>query len=95
MLFISRHPTSVPIDEVAQITHHGMASWAIPNTPHRCADCVFWGHPGQSTNQMRHRRVPTPRRCAKYRALMGKGGAPVPASARACRFFEASQQVQP
>jgi hypothetical protein len=90
MLLISRFPTSTPIDEIALITHRGMASWSIPNTPHRCADCVLWGHPGQ-TNQMRHRfRVPAPRRCAKYRALMSKGGAPVPASARACRFFQSS-----
>jgi hypothetical protein len=93
MLLLSRYPISAPIDEIARITHQGMASWAIPDTSNRCSDCVFWGHPVRATEQPRKFRVPAPRRCTKYRALMNKGGAPVPASAKACRFFQPSSQT--
>jgi hypothetical protein len=93
---LSSHLTPAPIDGVARITHAGMASWAIPNSPYRCADCTFWDHSGRANKQMHLFGAPTPRRCRKYFALMNKAGAAVPHDARACKFFEPiNKKVQP
>jgi hypothetical protein len=91
-MLLSLHLTPAPIDEIARVTHPGMASWAIPDTPNRCAECVFWNDLGRSNKQPR-RGVPAPRRYTKYFMLTDKAGAAVPASARACRFYQLQEPI--
>jgi hypothetical protein len=88
-MLLSRHLTPAPIDEVARITRRGMASWAIPDSPHRCGECQFWNNNGATaTSPPPTFGTPAPRRCAKYFTLTNKRGAAVPHNARSCRFFE-------
>jgi hypothetical protein len=87
-MLLSPHRTTAPIDEVARATHKGMASWAIPNSPNRCAECVSWNHLNEPNKRHSAFGVPAPRRCEQYYALMNKRGAAVPHFAKACRFFE-------
>jgi hypothetical protein len=85
----SLHLTPAPTDEVALITHRGMASWAVPGSPHRCGECLFWNNNGATaTLPPPTFGTPAPRRCAKYFTLTNKGGPAVPHKATACRFFE-------
>jgi hypothetical protein len=59
-------------------TSAGMASLAVPGSPHRCCDCAHW-RPCQGGG-----------RCAAYTRLMrGKRGAVFGASQIACKMFEA------
>jgi hypothetical protein len=88
-MLLSRHLTPAPIDEVARVTHRGMASWAIPNSPNRCVECVFWNHLGAPIRKLTGGfGTPAPRRCEQYHILTNKRGAAVPHNAKACRFFE-------
>jgi hypothetical protein len=87
-MLLSRHLTPAPIDEVARLTHPGMASWAVPDTPHCCGDCIFWDRQGRAKKLGRLFGVPEPRQCRKYFMLMNKTGAAVPYDAMACRVFE-------
>jgi hypothetical protein len=68
-------------ENAALYTNPGMASFAVPGSPHRCGGCAHWraslGASGKG-------------RCAAYSRLMrGKRGAVLSVSQTACKLFEA------
>jgi len=64
-------------------TNAGMASFAVPGSPHRCGRCLYWLEEAQGGKG----------RCAAYTRLMrGRKGALVAASQTACKMFEAARR---
>jgi hypothetical protein len=76
------HHAHGPLIGALSATCPGQAHCADLSSSHRCKECVFWvGMPNR----------PADHRCAKAQQLAGRPLPPIPANARACKYFEARQ----
>jgi hypothetical protein len=72
-------------------THSGQAFWAGTSADQTatCGDCVFHAYHKTLINGAGDTvGAKKSRGCAKFRALTGKDGPPVPRHALACKYFE-------
>lgn len=73
-----KHDANGALTDALRQTHLGQAHFVDLRSSHRCEECVFWvAIPGKLRGH----------RCAKAHQLAGRPRPPVPAYARACRYF--------
>jgi hypothetical protein len=75
-----KHEANGALTDALTQTHPGQAHFADLRSSHLCEECVFWV--AISSKLKGHR-------CAKAHQLAGRPLPPVPAYARACRYFAA------
>jgi len=68
----------------ANLTFPGQAHFADDQSGMTCRECLHWQH--RAGDYFDNGSI-KPARCAKYTALTGKPGKPVPEYAKACRHF--------
>jgi hypothetical protein len=81
-------------DRLSRSSFAGMAHFADTGPAGRtCRECRFWQHVqyGYHSRVGKYHGLIKPSACAKYRAITGRAGAPVPDDAMACKYFEVNQ----
>jgi hypothetical protein len=77
-----KHDANGALTDALRQTHLGQAHFVDLRSRHRCEECVFWvAIPGKLRGH----------RCAKAHQLAGRPRPPVPAYARACKYFVAAR----
>jgi hypothetical protein len=78
-------------DRVFRSSFAGMAHFADTGPAGRtCRECQFWQHTSYDYHSKagKYHGLIKPSACAKYKAITGRVGAPVPDDAMACKYFE-------
>jgi hypothetical protein len=73
-----KHDADGALTDALSQTHPGQAHFVDLQSSHRCDECLFWV--AISSKLKGHR-------CAKAHQLAGRPLPPVPAYARACKYF--------
>jgi hypothetical protein len=77
---------SLRIETALAFTAPGQATWADPNIPHTCADCVHWAKLKGRGKSMG--------RCREYSARMqGLHGPPIDCRQQACGAFKLAEEA--
>ena len=77
-----KHDANGALTDALRQTHLGQAHFVDLRSSHRCEECVFWV---AISGKLRGHR------CAKAHQLAGRPRPPVPAYARACKYFVAAR----
>lgn len=76
-------------------THAGQAHFAGTGPDGKsCRQCVHWAFAGHYAIRSHHGGALKPAPCGQFKRMMNAAGAPVPAKAKACRFFSELEDAE-